>query len=74
MKLHKLKKKAEEFYTRKLTTVKRVGNLSPLNLRFYPSVSHDIAWEILQHLNWIRKTMQVLPFLPNHAKNRGGQV
>lgn len=43
MKLHKLKKKAEEFYTPKATTAGSVGNLAPLNLRFYPFVVRDIA-------------------------------
>lgn len=35
MRLHKLQKKAEEFYTLKVTTVRSVGNLVPLNLGFY---------------------------------------
>ena len=35
MRLHKLQKKAEEFYTPKVTTVRSVGNLVPLNLGFY---------------------------------------
>lgn len=47
MSLHKLKKKAEEFYIPKATTVRSVGNLAPLNLRFYPLVAHDFAREIL---------------------------
>lgn len=35
MRLHKLQKKAEEFYTPKVTTVRSVGNLVPSNLGFY---------------------------------------
>lgn len=70
MRLHKLQKKAEESYTPKATTVRCMANLAPLNLRLHPSLARDVTWEILWHLNWIRKTIKVPPFLSHHAKNR----